>query len=154
VSNLTVDADWRQTLKEWDQAYWEAEGWWRHRVITGSNPHLYSCFNRADLLITDISSVVADFIASGKPYIVTNGADLADEEFRMQNPSASAAYLLSRDCSELTGLLAAVATDGDDPMAERRRELKDYLLGPDAPDARTRFAQAVDALIKEEQRRR
>jgi hypothetical protein len=154
VSNLTVDAAWRQTLKEWDQAYWEAEGWWRHRVITGSNPHLYSCFNRADLLITDISSVVADFIASGKPYIVTNGADLADEEFRMQNPSASAAYLLSRDCSELTGLLAAVATDGDDPMAERRRELKDYLLGPDAPDARTRFAQAVDALIKEEQRRR
>ncbi|MDP9849967.1 hypothetical protein [Streptosporangium lutulentum] len=131
-----------------DQAYWGANGWWRHRVITGSHPHLYSCFNRADLLITDVSSVVADFIASGKPYVVTNGAGLADEEFRRQNPSASAAYLLSRDCSELKGLLSAVITDGDDPMAERRRELKNHLLGPDVPDARTRFAQAIDALIK------
>jgi hypothetical protein len=148
--DLTVDAARPQTLKEWDEAYWEAEGWWRHRVVTGPNPHLYSCFNRADLLITDISSVVADFIASGKPYVVTNGAGLADEEFRTQNPSASAAYLLSRDCSELTGLLAAVATDGDDPMAERRRELKTYLLGPDTPDATTRFTQAVEALIKTE----
>ncbi|MCW2881285.1 MAG: CDP-Glycerol:Poly(Glycerophosphate) glycerophosphotransferase [Sphaerisporangium sp.] len=149
-AHVAQDAAWRQTLKEWDQAYWEAEGWWRHRVITGSNPHLYSCFNHADLLITDISSVVADFIASGKPYVVTNGAGLADDDFRMQNPSASAAYLLSRDCSKLTGLLAAVATDGDDPMAERRRQLKHHLLGPDAPDAMTRFAQAVDALIKTE----
>ncbi|MEV6865384.1 hypothetical protein AB0M44_30810 [Streptosporangium subroseum] len=133
-----------------DQAYWEAGGWWRHHVITGSHPHLYSCFNRADLLITDISSVVADFMASGKPYVVTNGAGLADEEFRMRNPSASAAYLLSRDCSELTALLAAVAADGDDPMAERRRELKNHLLGADAPDAGTRFAQAINALIKTE----
>ncbi|MEV6865077.1 hypothetical protein AB0M44_29230 [Streptosporangium subroseum] len=51
--------------------------------------------------------------------------------------------------SELTALLAAVA-DGDDPMAERRRELRNHLLGPDAPDAGTRFAQAIDALIKAE----
>jgi hypothetical protein len=93
--------------------------------------------------------VVADFIASGKPYVVTNGANLSDEEFVRENPSASAAYLLGRDCSGLAGILAAVSGDGDDAMAPRRRELKRYLLGADEPDAMSRFAQAVDDLMKD-----
>jgi CDP-glycerol glycerophosphotransferase (TagB/SpsB family) len=115
-------------------------------VVTGTIPHLYDCFNRADVLITDISSVVADFIASGKPYVVTNGANLRDEDFRRVNPSASAAYLVDRDCTSLEDILSAVATEGPDPMAERRDDLKHHLLGPDSPDAMTRFTQAVDAL--------
>jgi hypothetical protein len=142
--DLAGDALWRDTATESEQAYWEAEGWWRHRVVSGTIPHLYACFNRADLLITDVSSVVADFIASGKPYVVTNGADLPEAEFLRQNPSASAAYLLGRDCAGLPQILAAV--DGEDPMAGPRDELKHQLLGPDSPDAMTRFAQAVDAL--------
>jgi hypothetical protein len=147
--DLAGDTLWRETLAEAERTYWEAEGWWRHRVITGSVPHLYSCFNRADLLITDISSVVADFIASGKPYVVTNGANLPDDEFRRKNPSTSAAYLLGRDCSGLAGILSAVSGDGDDAMAPRRRELKRYLLGSDETDAMNLFARAVDGLMKE-----
>jgi hypothetical protein len=143
------DAVWRETVAEAERTYWEAEGWWRHRVVTGPVPHLYGCFNHADLLITDVSSVVADFIASGKPYVVTNGANLPDEEFRRQNPSASAAYLLGRGCAELAGILAAVSGDGEDVMAPRRRELKRYLLGSDESDAMTLFARAVDDLMKE-----
>jgi hypothetical protein len=149
VRDLAGDVRWRETLAEAEKTYWQAEGWWRHRVITGSVPHLYSCFNRAELLITDVSSVVADFIATGKPYVVTNGANLSEEEFRRMNPSASAAYLLGRDCSGLAGILAAVSGDGDDVMAPGRRELKRYLLGPDEPDAMSLFAQAVDDLMKE-----
>jgi hypothetical protein len=144
--DLAGDALWRDTEAECSQAYWEAEGSWRHRVVTGTTPHLYECFNRADVLITDISSVVADFIASGKPYVVTNGADLTEADFRRVNPSASAAYLVGRDCSGLKEILAAVNTAGPDPMAERRSELKHDLLGADSPDAMTRFSQAVDAL--------
>jgi hypothetical protein len=142
------DALWRETLAEAEKTYWAAEGWWRHRVVTGSVPHLYSCFNRADLLITDVSSVVADFIASGKPYVVTNGADLPDEEFRRRNPSTSAAYLIGRDCSELAEIIAAVSVAGDDAMAPRRRELKRYLLGSES-DAMSLFTRAVDGLMKE-----
>jgi hypothetical protein len=149
VPDVAGDARHRETLAEAERTYWEAEGWWRHRVVTGSVPHLYGCFNRADLLITDVSSVVADFIASGKPYVVTNGANLPDEEFVRQNPSTSAAYLLGRDCSGLAAILAAVSADGEDVMAPRRRELKRYLLGADEPDAMSRFTQAVDDLMKE-----
>jgi hypothetical protein len=149
VPDVAGDARWRETLAEAEATYWEAEGWWRHRVVTGSVPHLYHCFNHADLLITDVSSVVADFIASGKPYVVTNGANLPDEEFVRSNPSASAAYLLGRDCSGLAEILAAVSADGEDVMAPRRRELKRYLLGADEPDAMSRFAQAVEDLMRE-----
>jgi hypothetical protein len=151
VPDLAGKAVWRETLAAAEQTYWEAEGWWRHRVITGPVPHLYSCFNRADLLITDISSVVTDFIASGKPYVVTNGADVPDEEFRRNNPSTSAAYLLGRDCSGLAGILAAVSADGEDAMAPRRRELKRHLLGAES-DSMALFARAVDALMKERAR--
>ena len=50
-------------------------------------PTLYDCFNHADLLISDISSVVPDFVASGKPYVVTNPADEPHEQIRATTPA-------------------------------------------------------------------
>jgi CDP-glycerol glycerophosphotransferase (TagB/SpsB family) len=117
-------------------------------VITGPLPVLYECFNQADLLISDISSVVSDFIASGKPYVVTNPEGLGEDEFREKFPTAGAGYLLGPDCAGLPGILAQAAAPGDDPLAEARRELRRYLLGPDKPDAQTRFADAIDALAE------
>lgn len=142
------DRRFTEVSAAWNEAYWASEGWWRHRVITGRNPHLYDCFNRCDLLITDISSVVADFIASGKPYAVTNPGGVPPEEFIEQNPSVAGGFLIGRDCMELPDILTEVEKEGPDRLAERRRELKTYLLGPDEPDARTRFAAAVDALVE------
>ncbi len=138
--------------QEWKAAYWDAQGWWRHRVITGTMPHLYDCFNASDLLISDISSVVADFIASQKPYVVTNAAELDETTFRAQYPTAAAGFLLGRDCADLPEILAEVAdsgTDGgEDSMARRRQALATYLLGPDEPDAMTRFNDAIDAAVE------
>jgi hypothetical protein len=142
----TDDVEWLQLNDAWHAAYWQAEGRWRHRVVTGPLPTLNECFNHADLLISDISSVVADFIASGKPYVVTNPAGLAENQFRTQFPTAAAGYLLSAGCAELPGILAQAAAPGGDPLAGERRELKSYLLGPDDPDALTRFSDAVEAL--------
>lgn len=116
----------------------------RHRVVTGPEPSLYDCFNQADLLITDISSLVADFIASGKPYAVTNVAGLPERAFRERYPSAEAAYLLTEDLDGLPAVLAAVERGGEDVLAATRRKLRTYLLGPDHPDAMTRLNEAVN----------
>jgi hypothetical protein len=132
---------------ETDTAYWAAEGWWRHRVITDARPTLYECFNQCNALVSDISSVVADFVASQKPYVVTNVANLPEESFKDRYPTAAAAYLLDRDCAALPEILNEIEKDGPDRLADRRHELKTYLLGPDSPDALTRFAQALDRLI-------
>ena len=42
-------------------------------------------------MVSDISSVVSDFIASGKPYAVTDSAELGAEEFKRQNTAVRAA---------------------------------------------------------------
>jgi hypothetical protein len=142
------DTEWTGLNDAWHAAYWSSRDWWQHRVITGPLPTLYECFNRADLLISDISSVVSDFIASGKPYVVTNPGGLDENDFRQKFPTAAAAFLLDLDCAALSDILAKAAAPGDDELKEARRELRRYLLGPDNLDAQTQFANAVDALAE------
>jgi hypothetical protein len=140
------DAEWQQLTDEWHAAYWRSQEPGRHRVVTGPLPTLYDCFDHADLLISDISSVVADFIASGKPYAVTNPDGRDEAEFRAEFPTAAAAYLLDAGCTALPDVIAQATGPGPDRLAGARRELKGYLLGPDHPDALTRFNDAVEAL--------
>ncbi|MFI5079599.1 MAG: hypothetical protein ACHQCE_00875 [Streptosporangiales bacterium] len=140
------DADWRQLTDAWHAAYWRSQEPGRHRVVTGPLPTLYDCFDHADLLISDISSVVADFIASGKPYAVANPDGRDEAGFRAEFPTAAAAYLLDADCAALPDVIAQATGPGPDRLAGARRELKGYLLGPDHPDALTRFSDAVEAL--------
>ncbi|HEY9438602.1 MAG TPA: hypothetical protein VIS29_08105, partial [Streptomyces sp.] len=131
---------------EWNEAYWSSFGWWEHRTVTGPQPTLYDCFNEADAMVSDISSVVSDFIASGKPYAVTDSAALGAEEFKRQNTAVRAAVILSNSAEEITALLDAVADSAADPLAAARRELKGYLLGPDEPTSMEQFNAAVRAL--------
>jgi hypothetical protein len=143
-----AEEEWQQLEAAWHKLYWSSEGGSRHRVITGPRPTLYECFNQSDMLISDISSVVSDFIATGKPYTVTNPAGLADDDFRAKFPSAAAAYLIGPDCAGLADIGALAAGNGDDPLAEDRRKLRCYLLGPDSPDAQTRFNDAIARLAE------
>lgn len=128
---------------EWNDAYWRSVGTFEHRVITGAEPRLYDCFNVSDAMVSDISSVVSDFIASGKPYAVTDSAELGVEEFKRQNTAVRAATILSNSAAELGGLLEAVRDLAGDPLAEDRKELKQYLLGPDEPKSIEQFNTAV-----------
>ncbi|MGY6018377.1 hypothetical protein [Streptomyces spinosirectus] len=128
---------------EWNDAYWRSFGSFEHRVITGAEPRLYDCFNVSDAMVSDISSVVSDFIASGKPYAVTDSAELGAEEFKRQNTAVRAAVILSNSSAELGELLAAVRTPDGDPLADDRKELKKYLLGPDEPTSIEQFNTAV-----------
>jgi len=138
---------------EWNDAYWRAFPSWEHRVITGAEPRLYDCFNVSDAMVSDISSVVSDFIASGKPYAVTDSAEVGVEEFKRQNTAVRAAVILSNSAAELGGLLDAVRAPVADPLAEDRKELKEYLLGPDEPKSIVRFNTAVANLaLKSETR--
>ncbi|MFJ2869375.1 hypothetical protein [Streptomyces sp. NPDC087298] len=140
------EAETARLKDEWNAASWRAQGWWEHRVITGAQMRLYDCFNESDAMVSDISSVVSDFIASGKPYAVTDSAELGEDEFRRQNTAVRAAVILSNSAAELDALLAAVTDPAADTLAEARRELKQYLLGPDEPTSIVQFDRAVTAL--------
>ncbi|MGX1130649.1 hypothetical protein RKD49_002839 [Streptomyces glaucescens] len=128
---------------EWNDAYWRSFPSWEHRVITGAEPRLYDCFNVSDAMVSDISSVVSDFIASGKPYAVTDSGELGVEEFKRQNTAVRAAVILSNSAAELGELLGAVRDPAADPLAQDRAELKEYLLGPAEPTSIDQFNAAV-----------
>lgn len=119
----------------------------RHLVVTGRTPALFDCFNQTDLLISDVSSVVSDFVQSQRPYVVANPGGLPEDEFRRDYPTSRAAYLLSRDCGELEKIVS-VTRAGDDPMTEARRELKTYLLGPAEANPMERFREEIARLCR------
>ncbi|MFI6407658.1 hypothetical protein [Streptomyces sp. NPDC050548] len=139
-------AEWPALHSEWHRLFWESHGPVHHHVILGQLPTLYECFNQADLLISDVSSVVADFVASLKPYVLTNAHDLPDDDFRAAYTTAGGAYLLDRACTRLPEILRSVREPRHDPMAPLRHDFKEYVLGADRPSSMERFNTAVDTL--------
>ena len=102
-------------------------------VLAADHPELdlLDWFDRSDVLLSDISAVVTDFLATDKPYLVTNPRGLSPEEFRTRFPSHHAAYVVAQDLRDLDDHLAAAF--GDDPLAEERAQMRRRVLG-DTPD--------------------
>ncbi len=114
-----------------------------HEVASGVTG-LYEAFNAADLLVSDVSSVVTDFLQSGKPYAMTNPLGLPEQEYRTTFPSSAAACLWSRDLADVAADVAEAR--GPDRRREDRARLRAYLLGAD-PDPAAGFPAAVHALL-------
>ena len=113
-------------------------------VVEPTPNSLYEAFNRADLLVSDISSVITDFLASRKPYAVANPRDLPDAEFRGLFPSAGAAELLGSDVATLPAALEDAA--GADLRRPQREALAEHLLGAEG-DPMAAFLDEVDGFI-------
>jgi hypothetical protein len=114
-------------------------------LVEADGPSLYDCFNHADVLIGDVSSVVPDFLASAKPYLIPNPHDLDHEEIRAELASTRAAYIMDSDPSGWEPLLGTAA--GADPMEGARRELRLDILGPRYDDPVQPWREALTRLI-------
>lgn len=130
----------------WEAAYWASFPEWEHQIVVDARPGIYACFNQADLLISDVSSVVSDYLSSEKPYAVANTSGLSEDEFVAGFPTVRAATILSPSAKEIPELLAAVRDPARDVLADKRAELKIHLLGPADPPSLTRFNEAALAL--------
>lgn len=118
------------------------------RARTG-RPHLSSdraaalsivdCFNAVDAMIADVSSVVTDFLASGKPYAITStmpsGADLGERV-----PIAVGGLVIEAGATLGDGVRALL---GPDERRGIRDELRRDHLGPDPAEAAAVFVAAV-----------
>ena len=135
-----------ELTEQWTTTYWASRPEWTHRVVTDALPTLFDCFNHSDLLVTDISSVVADYLYSEKPYVVTNSAALDHDVFRNRYPTAGAAELLDPDCATLPEIITSVGA-GSDRLVEQRRKLKEHLLGADDQSPFERFRMAMNRVI-------
>ncbi|MFE5774743.1 CDP-glycerol glycerophosphotransferase family protein [Brachybacterium sp. NPDC056505] len=87
----------------------------------------FGCFNAADAMISDVSSVVPDFLYSGKPYgLVTMSYTVA--EFERMFPLARSAYVIPKDLSNLDEMLDQLLVS--DPKADARKQTRVDYLGP------------------------
>jgi CDP-glycerol glycerophosphotransferase (TagB/SpsB family) len=123
-----------------------------HQVYETGTVSLYAAFNSADVMITDISSVLTDFLASHKPYIVTNPRDEKLAEFLAAFPSSSAGRIIDSNLGSQqgTGFTDAIAAAlvGDPDGRPARIALADYLLGPISDDPVKAFVDEVSAAVE------
>ena len=108
---------------------------------------LYECFDMADALISDISSVVTDFLYTERPLITSNPRQLPRELFFHTFPTQRASYLMERSLENFTEVMDDVL--GPDSLREQRLEMKRYVLGdhPNGPTAT--FVAECDRLTRD-----
>jgi hypothetical protein len=119
----------------------------RHLIVDAhQGVTLEDCFALSDVLISDISSVVTDFMQTERPIITSNPLGLQTDEFRAMFPTQQASYILGPDFGAVAALLEEAL--GADPLADERRAMKRYVLG-DLPDGPLRaFSQNVDRICQ------
>lgn len=119
-------------------------------LVVGSGvrePNLIDCFNLSTALISDISSVISDYLASEKPYAVFNHSGSQASEFVQTYPSAGAATIIGRDGSGISEFLGIVSGSLSDAQSSERAKLAEYLLGAAADRSTAGFQRAVTALL-------
>ncbi len=85
------------------------------------------CFNASDALITDVSSIASDYLASGKPLAMV-AITSRGPAFVAEFPMASVAYVIEPDLSTLPTVLDRLL--GDDTLVGNRLAYRDFCLGP------------------------
>jgi hypothetical protein len=106
----------------------------RHHVFgeeAESTLSVFECFNLSDAMISDVSSVVNDYLSSEKPYAMMAVTETVDH-FTAEFPVARGAYVidfasLAASSDPLDESLDAML--GPDPLRPVRQELKAYYLG-------------------------
>lgn len=107
--------------------------------------NLIDAFNSVHLMVSDISGIVVDFMASTKPLIMYAAQFTDPDAFRVAHPTAQAAYVIDRDLAQLDAALGAAL--GKDPLAAVRAERADhYLGGADRARPAQRFIDLVEEL--------
>jgi hypothetical protein len=116
-----------------------------HAVVGTEPDALYTAFNAADVLIADISSVVADFLASRKPYLVTNPRKVAAAVFHEEFPSTAGGGIVTADAVAVRA--AVLDALGPDSFRERREGLATYFLGDPVTDPVEHFVRELDRAL-------
>lgn len=114
------------------------------RYVDPATEDLAETFADADVLITDVSSVLVDFLAADRPVIVTDAAGLGEDELHRRYPTTGWAGVLTPNLSNLDSLLEeAFTTDRRHDL--RRAAAAEFLGEATSPEAV--FHTALRALV-------
>jgi len=103
------------------------------------------CINASDALVSDVSSVATDYLASGKPLAMV-AIRAQGAKFRQQFPIARVCYVIEKDLSTLDAALDQL--HGEDPLASERQAYRRYCLGDEVgPRAASKFLQVAGEIV-------
>lgn len=118
-----------------------------HVLLDVTNPSLslFECFNQSDALISDISSVVSDYLYSEKPFCLIDRMNHGEEMVK-HFPTARVAYRLDASLSQLDACLEELFVR--DSKKQERLEFRKYALGDFSEKKYSdRFRKVAHALI-------
>lgn len=95
-------------------------------AVAAAEMSVVDCFNAADAMISDVSSVVPDFLFSGKPFALV-AVGVTAEEFVVANPIAHGAYVVEESLANLTTALDELLVT--DPLRDVRMRMRTAYLG-------------------------
>jgi len=102
---------------------------------------ILDCINDSDAMVSDVSSVVSDYLFSGKPFAMI-AVPAEPAAFVVEYPVAQASYVIRADLSDLAPQLEKML--GDDPLASQRSDIRaDYLGDFPADNYASAFVEAV-----------
>ena len=132
-----------QRLLETDKAGSRRQHRWGSDAEGGD---ISDSINASDALVSDVSSVVTDYLFTTKP-IVMIAVPSEPEEFCQDYPVARAAYVVRGDLSDLEQTIVSMMTD--DPLKTVRATYREDYLGPFPADRyASAFVDAVRALLE------
>ncbi len=95
-------------------------------TVLTSRDSIHAAMNQSDLMITDVSSVLNEYLITDKPVILCDPFQNTPEELGTTYPSSRAAYLL-QNAAALRDLVQSISEH--DPMAAQRASVRSYSLG-------------------------
>ena len=108
---------------------------------------IFECINASDAMVSDVSSVVSDYLFSGKPFAMI-AVPALPPLFEQEFPVARAAYVVRGDLTDLTRQLDRML--GPDPQVAQRLAVRDDYLGDfPAEDYASVFVKAVRRVLDE-----
>jgi CDP-glycerol glycerophosphotransferase (TagB/SpsB family) len=102
---------------------------------------ILDCINDSDAMVSDVSSVVSDYLFSGKPFAMI-AVPAEPAAFVVEYPVARASYVIRADLADLDNQLEQML--GADPLAGQRSDIRaDYLGDFPADNYASAFVEAV-----------
>jgi CDP-glycerol glycerophosphotransferase (TagB/SpsB family) len=102
---------------------------------------ILDCINDSDAMVSDVSSVVSDYLFSGKPFAMI-AIPAEPDAFVVEYPVARASYVVRADLADLDVQLERML--GVDPLAQQRADIRaDYLGDFPADTYASAFVDAV-----------
>src|SRR5690554_6749535 len=114
--------------------------------VVDSLVSIHTCMNRSDLLITDVSSVLNEYLVTRKPVVLCVTDRLAGADLAIEFPSSRAAYALKAP-EGVEALVKSIAKD--DPLAEQREAVRKDSLGDFPEGALNRFKSVISASVSD-----